>query len=415
MSIKGVSQIKICESCFLCHSIVLCPTCKNCPKCCERSTCRGQTTKLLENLAGSGGRSENSSNPERGLHPSLSDPASSLKVSHSHKLLCQSPQEQLPAGGITSAYRQKRGRVGPQSNIPGVFQPTISSPEAQQQMETNIRPKQSEFFPQSGKIQDGDTGNHQDIPPTGGVGHLDRLQGRLLPHPDTGTIQKISEISYPGPDLPIQGTSFRSVHSTLGVRCSSKGGETDGHAQGYKNPPVPRRLVGEGQIPPGLSPAYPGVSKDVPRPRLDGEHRKIRAGPQTSLRLRRLPVRPQVRSGPTHSGPVAKPSRENKSTAIVTDLSGPAVHVLDRFAHSHREASSSRPATYETHTVASQKQLEGTGVPGKDYSSAQVTAPSSAVVAGGEQHSPGSTITPFKTRSANFHRRVKRGMGCSLE
>ena len=290
MSIKGVSQIKICESCFFCHSIVLCPTCKNCPKCCDRSTCRGQTTKILENLAGSGGWSENCSNPERGLHPPLSDPASSLKVSHSHKLLCESPQEQLPAGGITSAYRQKCGRVGPQSNIPGIFQPTIFSPEAQQQMETNTRPKQSELFPQGRKIQDGDTGNHQDIPPTGGVGHLDRLQGCLLPHPDTGTIQEISEISYPGPDLPIQGTSLRSVHSTLGVHCGSKGGETDGHAQGYKDPPVPRRLVGEGQIPPGLSPAYPGVSKDVPRPRLDCEHRKIRAGPQTSFRLRVRPT-----------------------------------------------------------------------------------------------------------------------------
>ena len=282
-------------------------------------------------------------------------------------------------------------------------------------METNTRPKQSEFFPQSRKIQDGDAGNHQDIPPTGGVGHLDRLQGCLLPHPDTGTIQEIPEISYPGLDLPIQGTSLRSVHSTLGVHSSSKGGETDGHAQGYKNPPVPRRLVGEGQIPPGLSPAYPGVNKDVPRPRLDGEPGKIRAGPQTSFRLRRLPVRPQVRSGLTHNGSVAKPSRENKSTFTVTNLSGPAVHVLDRFADSHRKASSPRPATYETHTVASQKQLEGTGVPGKDYHSAQVTTPSSAVVVGGEQCAPGSAIASVKTSSANFHRRVKRRMGCSLE
>ena len=30
---------------------------------------------------------------ERGLHPPLSDPAKSHKVSHCHKLLCQSPQE----------------------------------------------------------------------------------------------------------------------------------------------------------------------------------------------------------------------------------------------------------------------------------------------------------------------------------
>ena len=43
-----------------------------------------------------------------------------------------------------------------------------------------------------------------------------------------------------GSDVPIQSTAFWSVHSTHGVHCVSKGGETDGHTQGYKNPPIPR-------------------------------------------------------------------------------------------------------------------------------------------------------------------------------
>ena len=132
---------------FLCHSIFLCLTCNKCQKCCLKSACRGQTSKLLANLAGSGYRSENSSNAERGLLPPLSDPAKSHKVSHSHNLLCQSPQEQLPAGGITSAYRQKRSRTRPQSNISRVFQPAIFSPQAQQQMETYTRSEQAESFP----------------------------------------------------------------------------------------------------------------------------------------------------------------------------------------------------------------------------------------------------------------------------
>ena len=45
-------------------------------------------------------------------HPPLSDPAKTHKVFHSRKLLCQSPQDPLPAGGITSANRQKCGRAG---------------------------------------------------------------------------------------------------------------------------------------------------------------------------------------------------------------------------------------------------------------------------------------------------------------
>ena len=277
------SQIKICVRCFMCHSIVLCQTCNKCQKCCPKPACRGQTANLLANLAGSECRSdESSSNPERGLCPPLSGPAKAHKVSRGHKLLCKSPQEQLPAGGIASAYSQKCCRTGKTSNISGVFQPTISSPKAQQ-VEAHTRSEQTESFPQDGEIQNGDTRNHQNIPPTRGVGHLNRLQGCLLPYTDTGTVQEISEISCRGSDIPIQSTALWSVHSTLGVNCSSKGGETDGHTQGYKNPPVPRRLVGESQILPGLSPAYSKSSENISKIGLLGECRQVGNGSKADL------------------------------------------------------------------------------------------------------------------------------------
>ena len=53
----------------------------------------------------------------------------------------------------------------------------------------------------------------------------------------------------------------------------------------YKNPPVPSRLVGESQIPPGLSPEYSRSSENIPRTRLAGELGEIGTGIQTSLRL----------------------------------------------------------------------------------------------------------------------------------
>ena len=89
-------------------------------------------------------------------------------------------------------------------------------------------------------------GDHQDFPPTRGMGYLNRLQGRLLPYTFTGTIQEIFEISHPRSGLPVQGPANRFAHSTHGVHCDTKGGETDGYTQGFKNPPVPR-LVGESQ------------------------------------------------------------------------------------------------------------------------------------------------------------------------
>ena len=413
--LSNTREIKICQRCFLCHSITLCKTCNKCPKCCHKSACRGQTAKLLENLVGSGCRSKSSANPERGLCPPLSDPAKTHKVSHCHKLLCQSSQERLPVGGITSAYRQECNRTSKKQNLSELFQPAIFSPQAKQKMETYSRSEQSECFPQGGEIQDGDTGNHQDIPPAGGVGHLNRFQGRLLPHTNSGTVQEISEISCPGSDIPVQGPAIWAVHSTLGVYCDSKGGETDGQSPGYKNPPVPRRLVGESHIPPGLSPAYSESSKNMSKIGLAGEFGEVRTGSKAGLRFCRLPVRSQGRSGPTDPRQVAESSGQNIRNNVTVTLSGSTVHVPDRVANSHRKASSPRPATHETHTVASQATLENTRITRKSNSNSQILVPSFTMVATGRQCSHRPTITPNKACSANLYRRIKRRVGRSLK
>ena len=160
--------------------------------------------------------------------------------------------------------------------------------------------------------------------------------------------------------------------------------------------------------------AYSRSSEDMPRTRLVGEFRKIRTGTQTDLRLCRLPIRPQGRSGPTHTGPLAEPSGQNTGNAINTGLSGLAVHVLDRFIDSHRKTSSPRPTTYKTHTVASQKELGGTRVSGEGDPNPKVPAPPLTMVARGRQRSHRPTSTPNKTCSANFYRRIKEGWGAHL-
>ena len=116
----------------------------------------------------------------------------------------------------------------------------VSSPKTKQSVETDLGSEQSEFLPQGGEIQDGDPGNHQDITPASRVDHLHRLQGCILPHPNTGTVQEISEVSCSRANIPIQSPTIRTFDSTTGVHCSSKGGQTDGYTQGYKDPPVLR-------------------------------------------------------------------------------------------------------------------------------------------------------------------------------
>ena len=100
--------------------------------------------------------------------------------------------------------------------------------------------------------------------------------------------------------LPIQSTTLWSVHSTHGIHGSDDGGQTDGFTQWHKGPTVPRRLVGQSQIPPNLSPAYTNSSSSLTGLGLDGKRGKIGAGLQTSLQLQRLPVRSPGRQNQTH-------------------------------------------------------------------------------------------------------------------
>ena len=142
---------------------------------------------------------------------------------------------------------------------------------------------------------------------------------------------------------------------------------------------------------------------------------KIGTGAQTSLRFRRLPVRPQVRSGQTDTGPLAKSPRKDTRAVSTSDLSGPAVHVPDRSTNSHRKASLPRSVTHETHPMASQKQLESTGISRKGHPCTKITPPTLKMVARRKQRSTRSTITPVKTCSADLYRRIKGRVGRSLK
>ena len=409
------SQIKICEQCFLCHSIVLCKCCKKCSQCCLKSSCRGQTSKLLAKVAGSGRRSESSSNPERGLYPPLPDQAKIIKSSHSCKLLWQSSQEPQTVRGITSAYSKKCYRTGKQTDLPRVLQPIIPGSQTQQQMETNPGFEQSKTLSQNREVQDGDSGNHQNLSPTRTVGNLHRLQGCIFPRSHTGTVKEILEISRPGTDLSVQSSPLRTIHSSHGVHCYSKGSKTYGHSEGYKTPPIPRRLVGESHIPPGLSPAYTGPSTNVQRFRLAGEHRKVGIGTQTNFQFRRLPIRPPVRSGPTDTGQVAKPTGKDTRTHLPTGLFSAGADVPNRTANCDGETSPPRQTSHEVHSVASQKKLENTEILTQTDPTAQISAPSLTMVAARRQRSHRPTTTPSTACSANLYRRIKRRVGRSLK
>ena len=96
-------------------------------------------------------------------------------------------------------------------------------------------------------------------------------------------------------------------------------------------------------------------------------------------------------------------------------LSGSALDVPYRTVNSYRKTGPPRQASYETHTMASQKQLEGPRITTEGDTSPQVASLSPKVVDGGEQCAPRSTSSPIKTSSADIYRRIKRRVGRSLK
>ena len=89
----------------------------------------GQTKPVLENLGSLGGRTQSSTNVERGLHLTFPDQTKLDQVTYNHQLLCTSSQKPLPVGGTVSDDKQKCSRVGQKSRISGLLQLAIFGPK----------------------------------------------------------------------------------------------------------------------------------------------------------------------------------------------------------------------------------------------------------------------------------------------
>ena len=358
-------------------------------------------------MTGSGCRSESCSNPERGLHPPLSVPAKTHKVSHSRKLLCQSSQEQLPVRGIASPYRQKCSRTSSQQNFSELFQPTVLSSQTEQQMldlsNLNLYLKVEKFKMETletirTSLQQGEWVTSIDFKDAYFHIPIQEQSRKYLRFHVQGQTYQFKALPFGLSTAPLEFTviakemKLMALHKGIGIH----------------------QYLDDWLVRPGLSPTHSRSGENMSRTWLAGDLREIRTGTKTNLRLCKLPVRPQGRSGPAYTGQVAEPTGQNTRNTVTTGLTGPAVHVLD-VLDSHRKASSPRPTAHETHTVASQKQLENTRVTRKSDPNSQVSAPPPTMVANRTQHSHRPTITLNKTCSANLYRRIKRRVGRSLK
>ena len=67
-------------------------------------------------------------------------------------------------------------------NSLGFYKPVIFGTQTQQPVETYPGPEHLENLPKHRVVQNGDPRDNNNLPTDRGVGHLHRLQGRILPH-----------------------------------------------------------------------------------------------------------------------------------------------------------------------------------------------------------------------------------------
>ena len=343
-------------------------------------------------MGSSGFKSKSSHHTEGELHPSFPVQTPFDKVTDCNKQLPQLSQTVLPFRGTVSADKQECSRTGRKSELTGFLQPAIFGTQTQQPVETGPGPKHLEHLFEHRVVQNGDPRDNKDLPTGRGVGHFHRFQRRLLPHTYSQSFQEVHAVSPPGSILPVQSPTLWCINSSYGVYSGGQRGQTHGTSEGYKDPPVPRRLAGESLHPRHLSPAYSNPGHTVPGTRVAGEQGKIRTGSQTGLQ-----DQDKIRS--IISNPVC-PVRQFMSLIGLLTATEKQVH-LGRL---HM-----RPIQWHLkNNWRVPESLEKViPVPNSLH-------PPLEVVAGGKQCASRSTITPPKTCSANLYRHIKKRVGRSL-
>ena len=411
---KIKSQIKCVKSASFVGHFVSAPNVPNVPNVASVQPVGGTSSEFLGNMGSQGCKPKSSVHIKGGLCSSLQSKTSLSKGSPDSKWLCK-PHQRLPlASSCTSSDREKGSREGQGSNLTSLFQQTVHCPKAEPQVAANLGSQYSKSVFMRKNIQNGDSRDNPDLSTTRGVGDIARLQRRLLPHPNSLHIPKIPQVPLSEPVVPVSGTSLWPVNSSHGVHWCGQRGQVNGSVTGYKNPPVPRRLVDSSPYQRILPPGNPVPPSPLPGVGLDGKHAKIRTGTPTSLRLHRLPVRPTQRSSQAYSKSLGSPSTKNNSAFTEQILPSENFHVSYRSSHCDRKTGDPRQTAHETYSVAPQETLESPRISGKGDPNSEVSPSVPAVVDPRGKCPKGSALTPPATRSSNLYRRLKRRLGCSL-
>ena len=329
-----------------------------------------------------GGKSESGVNLKRGLCAPFQAQTPSSKTPPDSQWLCQSQQKSLPEGGGSKPLGQKDSRDGEGSSISSLFQQTFHSSQTKSKIATSLGPQCSKQIFECKNIQNGNPRDNSDLLTTRGMGDIAGFQQCLFPHSYSHRVSKISQVPLPKPVLPVAGLPLWPFNSSNGVHLCGQRGQVNGSIQGYKDPPVPRRLVDSSPHQRILHPISP---RPLSRVVLGGEPSKVRVGTQTGVRVRGLQVQSLSQPGQADPEPFGVNSSKGGLHFSQSHLSSQEVHVPDRPSHCNRETGPTGDTSHDTNSVASQETLDGSIVSREGDSSSKVLSPASSMVDQGEK------------------------------
>ena len=405
---------KFCELCFFCRSLYLCPKCDKCPQCCSCPTGRRAPSALLADLGPPRCKSESSVHFEGRLHSPIQNQTFSGERPLDSQWLCKPHQEPLPERGFAGPTAKGGSRDGKGSNISSLLQPTVHSSKTKSEMVTNLGPQCSKQIFERKNIQNGNFGNNSVVPAKRGMGDIAGFQRRLFPHSSSCKVPEISQVPFPKSVLSVQGPSLWPLHSSNGVHLCGQRGQVNGSILGYKNPPVPRRLVDSSPYQRILPPGHSIPPRPLPGVGLDSQPPKVRTRTQTDFRVRGLQVRSLPRTGLTDSEQVGVDPPKVGIHSIQTELPSQEIYVPDRPAYSDGKTGSPGETPHETHPVAPKTTLESSRIPGKGDSCSKVAPPTPSMVDQGDKCLARTVFAPLESCRTSLYRRLKRRLGCSL-
>ena len=193
------------------------------------------------------------------------------------------------------------GADRPRQPVTRVLQQNFCRPQKLRGLETSNRPKSSQQMDRTDQVQDGDTSEYPSGFKPRGMDDINRPKRCLFSHPDPSEVPSVSKICVGGPDSPIQGLVFWTLHGPSSLHPG------DGHSgisvpsERHKIIQIPGRLANCVQVSRGSPSRYKLGSSTNSKARIVSEPPKIRPNPLPDPRLSGHGTEHLLGPGPTCS------------------------------------------------------------------------------------------------------------------